>query len=704
MLDAHPDARFVLRRHRPLAGDHQALRRAARCWSRSRASPSCEALHEHRDGVLRIGAARDARGAGGLRREAPARRSSGCCATSARGRSRTARRWAATSAPPRRLETSRRCCSPWAPRRCCAPRAGERRVPLEAFFVGYRKTALQPGEISPRVELPRRRPAGAARLAYKVSKRRELDISTVAAGFAWSVGRRRRASRDARLGLRRHGGDARARPPHRGGAPGQAVDEAAVERACAARCDEDFHPLTDHRGSAPYRAQVAQNLLRGFFEETPASRPPRLPHAPRRHGPGDGEPMAPILRSCPQLRRARSCPAAPAVAATRAGSSTPAARRSTWTTCPARRACWSGRWSTSPHAHARIVRRDATRARAAARRARGALRRGHPGRQQRRAGGARRAAARHGRGALHGPERGAGGRRELRALPRRRAALVEVEYEPLPASSPSTRPSAARQPILSEPHVIARGRRRRRARRGRAALSGRGARRGAPGPLLPGDAGHARAARGGRRAASCCAPPSTPPRCRRSSPTCSGWAGTRWSSRCRAWAAASAARRRRPRRSRRWPRWPRCRPGAPVKVWLNRDQDMAQTGKRHPFLTRYRRGLRRGRDGSLALKRELFSDGGFSTDLVPRDPRPRAVPPGQRVLHAERCSFTGRVVRTNLPSNTAFRGFGGPQGMCVIEEVLSRAAERLGLDPAEVRRKNFYGAAPEATSRPTCRR
>jgi xanthine dehydrogenase large subunit len=52
------------------------------------------------------------------------------------------------------------------------------------------------------------------------------------------------------------------------------------------------------------------------------------------------------------------------------------------------------------------------------------------------------------------------------------------------------------------------------------------------------------------------------------------------------------------------------------------------------------------------------------------------------------------VAKTNVASNTAFRGFGGPQGMAVIEHVMSRAAERLGVDPVELRRKNFYGAAP----------
>jgi xanthine dehydrogenase large subunit len=132
--------------------------------------------------------------------------------------------------------------------------------------------------------------------------------------------------------------------------------------------------------------------------------------------------------------------------------------------------------------------------------------------------------------------------------------------------------------------------------------------------------------------------------------------------------------------------------GRPVKVWLNRDQDMAQTGKRHPFVTRYEAGF--GKDGSLkALKLDIVSDGGFSNDLS-RAILDRALFHSDNTYYVPALLFTGRVAKTNLPSNTAFRGFGGPQGMAVIETILARAAEVLELDPAEVRRRNFYGDAP----------
>ena len=132
--------------------------------------------------------------------------------------------------------------------------------------------------------------------------------------------------------------------------------------------------------------------------------------------------------------------------------------------------------------------------------------------------------------------------------------------------------------------------------------------------------------------------------------------------------------------------------GRPVKVWLNRDQDMAQTGKRHPFWTRYKAALRE--DGTLeALRVEMYANGGFSNDLS-RAILDRGLFHLDNSYFLPNVDFAGTVVKTNLPSNTAFRGFGGPQGMLVVEQVLNAAAERLGLDPAEVRRRNFYGDSP----------
>jgi xanthine dehydrogenase small subunit len=152
-------------------------------------------------------------------------------------------------------------------------RAGERRMPLEAFFVEYRRTALQRGELLAYVDLPAQ-PAGARAVAYKVSKRRELDISAVAAGFRVVVDGEGRVT-EARLA---YGGmaatPARARRTE-AALVGQPWTEASVEAALP-HLREDFTPRTDHRGSAEYRAQVARNLLRGFFLETLDEPAPRL--------------------------------------------------------------------------------------------------------------------------------------------------------------------------------------------------------------------------------------------------------------------------------------------------------------------------------------------------------------------------------------------------------------------------------------------
>jgi xanthine dehydrogenase large subunit len=128
--------------------------------------------------------------------------------------------------------------------------------------------------------------------------------------------------------------------------------------------------------------------------------------------------------------------------------------------------------------------------------------------------------------------------------------------------------------------------------------------------------------------------------------------------------------------------------GRPVLVRLTRFQDMSMTGKRHPFFGRFRAGYTR--EGKLtALLCELFSDGGYSLDLS-------APVLGRALFHLDNCyllpnvEVIGKICRTNAVSHTAFRGFGGPQGMLVIEEVLDRIARQLDLPPHVVRERNFY--------------
>jgi xanthine dehydrogenase large subunit len=126
----------------------------------------------------------------------------------------------------------------------------------------------------------------------------------------------------------------------------------------------------------------------------------------------------------------------------------------------------------------------------------------------------------------------------------------------------------------------------------------------------------------------------------------------------------------------------------PVRVRLTRALDMALTGKRHPFLARYEAGF--SRDGRMeAVRIRLYSDGGWSLDLS--EPIMwRALFHSDNAYFLPAAELTGWVCRTHKTSQTAFRGFGGPQGMLVIEDILDQAARRLSLPPEVVRERNFY--------------
>lgn len=128
--------------------------------------------------------------------------------------------------------------------------------------------------------------------------------------------------------------------------------------------------------------------------------------------------------------------------------------------------------------------------------------------------------------------------------------------------------------------------------------------------------------------------------------------------------------------------------GRPVRLRLTRAQDMSMTGKRHGFHTRWRVAF--DDDGLLlALDATLTSDGGWSLDLS-EPVMTRALCHVDNAYWIPHVRVNGRIARTHKTSQTAFRGFGGPQGMLVVEDVLGRCAPRLGIDPAELRRRNFY--------------
>ncbi len=131
----------------------------------------------------------------------------------------------------------------------------------------------------------------------------------------------------------------------------------------------------------------------------------------------------------------------------------------------------------------------------------------------------------------------------------------------------------------------------------------------------------------------------------------------------------------------------------PVKLVLERREDMRCTGKRHPYSSDFRIGL----DGSgriLAYEVTYFQNAGAAADL--------STAILERTLFHAGSSYripnlraTGISCRTNLPPFTAFRGFGAPQAMFVLEAALFQAAEKMGLDPAELQRRNLLAEDDE---------
>ena len=128
--------------------------------------------------------------------------------------------------------------------------------------------------------------------------------------------------------------------------------------------------------------------------------------------------------------------------------------------------------------------------------------------------------------------------------------------------------------------------------------------------------------------------------------------------------------------------------GRPVRLMLDRDEDMAISGWRHPFLGRYKVAFtKEGRVEAADVK--LFNNAGWTMDLS-FSVMERAMFHSDNCYKVPHLRVKGHVCRTNLPSNTAFRGFGGPQGMMIVEDWIEKIARKLNLEPEEVRRRNFY--------------
>ena len=139
--------------------------------------------------------------------------------------------------------------------------------------------------------------------------------------------------------------------------------------------------------------------------------------------------------------------------------------------------------------------------------------------------------------------------------------------------------------------------------------------------------------------------------------------------------------------------------GRPVKLRLPRDVDMLTTGKRHGFDYRYTVGFDgEGRQHGVEHQHDavLAADAGWSLDMTPGVVT-RALTHTDNAYWIPHFRAVGYACRTNKQSNTAFRGFGGPQGVVVMEDALDRIAQHLGRDPVEVRALNFYADGRDET-------
>ena len=546
---------------------------------------------------------------------------------------------------------------------------GERTVALADFFTGYRKTVLKPGEIMREVIIPRTGPGpGLTRRVdfFKVSKRRELDISIVAGAFLVDCDAAG-VVRKARLA---YGGVAavssRARKAE-AALVGRKLTETAGAVAQVLR--DEFQPIDDARGGADYRRGLVASLWEKFVSGE------------------QGEAQDADLGYASDAKWAIPDPSRDLHHESAVGHVT---GRALYVDDSAQRRRMLESWPVcAPHARAKIVRRDATAARNVPGVVCVLLAEDIPGLNNT-------GPVRHDEPLLAETEVSFHGQiiawvvGETAAICRAAAALVEVQYEPLPAivGLPA---AIAQNSYHTEPHTLARGDVATALSAAPLKLTGEFEFGGQEHFYLETQAAWAEAGEDGTVLVnSSTQHPSEiqaivaevlhQPRHKVvvQAPRMGGGFGGK-ETQGNAFAALVALAS--------------VKSGRPVRVQLDRDLDMKLTGKRHPFHARFT--VAHDDAGHLlAAHVELVSDGGWSLDLS-TPINDRALFHLDNAYYIPAVYFTGRVAKTNVTSHTAFRGFGGPQGMLVIEEIVDRVARRLGLPPEVVRERNLYHGTGE---------
>jgi xanthine dehydrogenase molybdopterin binding subunit/xanthine dehydrogenase small subunit len=552
-----------------------------------------------------------------------------------------------------------------------ATAAGRRTVPVSEFFTAYRRTMLLPGEVILEVLLARPAPAGGLvrRSDFlKVSKRRELDISIVAAAFSVdtdSGGIVRRA----RLA---YGGVAatpvRARRAE-AALEGRTIGDAAADVAAA--LSGEFKPIDDVRGGAEYRRGLVVSLWEKFVSgDTSLAQDGTL-----------------------EFEKGADAPPADASRALRHESAVGhVSGRALYADDTAQRRPMLDIWPVcSPHAHARILKRDAAAARAMPGVAAVLMAEDIPGHNNVGTGHDEPLFA-HDEVKYHGQVVAIVVGRSLKEC-RAAAAAVSVEYEPLPPLI-GIREAIAQGSFHGPPHTLARGDWKRALEKAPLRLEGEFAFGGQEHFYLETQAAWAEAGDGGSVFVSSSTQHPTEiqaivaevlgePRNNVvvQSPRMGGGFGGK-ETQGNAFAAMVALASVKTRQ--------------PVRIMLDRDLDMILTGKRHPFYSKFSVGY--DPDGMiLAAAVDLCSDGGWSKDLS-QPVLDRALFHLDNSYYIPAVRFTGLIAKTNVASNTAFRGFGGPQGMLVMEEIVDRIARRLGLAPEAVRGRNLYRGRGETNT------
>jgi xanthine dehydrogenase molybdopterin binding subunit/xanthine dehydrogenase small subunit len=548
---------------------------------------------------------------------------------------------------------------------------GTRTVAVCDFFTAYRKTLLQPGEIILEIVLPRfARGGGLTRRSdfLKVSKRRELDISIVAAAYSIDTD----ASGIVRRARLAYGGVAatpvRARRAE-AALEGRKLADAAAE--VAQILAGEFAPIDDARSGAGYRRSLIVSLWEKFAAgETSLAQDGALDFK-------RGSNPIPADSS----RSIRHESAVGHVSGRALYADDTAQRRpmlDIWPVC-------------SPHAHARILTRDASAARAMPGVVAVLLAEDIPG---------------HNNVGTHHDEPLFADKlikyhsqvvaivvgTSIKAC-RAAAAAVVVEYEPL-APLIGIKEAIAAESFHSPPHTLARGDAKAAVAKSPLRLDGEFSFGGQEHFYLETQAAWAEAGEGGSVFVSSSTQHPTEiqaivaevlgePRNMVvvQSPRMGGGFGGK-ETQGNAFAAMVALASVKTRR--------------PVRIQLDRDLDMMITGKRHPFYSKFAVGY--DKEGMiLAADVDLYSDGGWSLDLS-QPVTDRALFHIDNGYYIPALRVTGLIAKTNVASNTAFRGFGGPQGMLVMEEIVDRIARRLGLAPEVVRSRNLYRGTGETNT------